>query len=1095
MAPTVTSFEYASAQVPIGGLSSAPQYVQEVVMAPQYAPTVTQEVFMAPQYAPSMVQEVVMAPQYTPTVMQEFVMAPQYAAPAPVVGYVEEVYYPSGVVQEVVMAPQYGTSTRMIPAPLVQEFMPVQPRAAMQSTSNLIGMGRLAEERYISVQDLASQGRFLQAEPEYPPGFLERFGRINIPQYQPPQPQPQPGPSPYYHGGNYNQTPAMQNMSLIVKVQRATHLANADNSFFGGGKSDPYVVLHLVDARGKDVTGAAQTTVKNDTLNPVWNEDIVFEGLDNPADYTLRMNIFDKDTFLGTGHLDWLSKDDQIGDGTIRLREIRTPERFLDQALDITANLKKKVTSKLFVSIMLTSQPYEHHTQPAPQPDPTPYAPEPQPNYPPEPQPQFNLVLKVKNATGLRNADGMFAGKSDPYVVVHLVDGNGKDVGGKPQQTTCKEDTLDPVWNEDIVFNGLEDPHAYTLRMNVFDKDTFLGSGHFDWLSKDDQLGDGKIPLNKISHTEQFLDERLKVDAKMKGKAQGMLNCSVMLTEQPYRPTHDQNAVIAAHNKPSSKPSQTGPKLNVVVKVLNAKSLRNADGMMAGVSDPYVVVHLVDTRGKDVKGVKPQQTKVIQNNLNPEWNEDIVFEGVENPQAYTVRMNVFDQDTFMGTGHLDWLSKDDQLGDGKVNLGTIRTLERFQDAELMIDANLKSKTKAKLSCSIMITSRPYTPQPPQPNQAIPSQPQQQPSGGYHQQPAKPSQPVPKKNLVVKVKNASDLRNADGMMAGVSDPYVVLHLVDGRGKEAYKAQQTSVVNDNLNPVWNEDIVFTDVENPAALSLRMNIFDQDTFMGSGHFDWLSKDDQLGDAKISLNELRSSESTWKDMTFTVAKQKVNAKLNVALMLTSQNYQPQKPSQTTTNKRGTNNFKIDAQAVIATERMQNLAQNNQPSQNILPAGSNKRPSATGGAAKTLVVKVKRATGLRNTDGMFAGKSDPYVVLHLCDAAGKDIPGIKPKQTKVINDDLNPVWNEEVTFDNLQDPRSYTLRMNVFDSDTFMGTGHLDWLSKDDALGDAKVTLSTLRNTGYGFKDMDFMIEANMKSKTQAKLYVGLSTRGEWGA
>merc|ERR1719168_442301 len=107
----------------------------------------------------------------------------------------------------------------------------------------------------------------------------------------------------------------------------------------------------------------------------------------------------------------------------------------------------------------------------------------------------------------------------------------------------------------------------------------------------------------------------------------------------------------------------------------------------------------------------------------------------------------------------------------------------------------------------------------------------------------------------------------------------------------------------------------------------------------------------------------------------------------------------------------------------------------------------------------------------MFAGKSDPYVVLHVCDAAGKDIPGVKPQQTRVINDDLNPTWNEDITFSNLQDPRSYVLRMNVFDQDTFMGTGHLDWLSKDDTLGDAKIQLSTLRNTGHGYKDMDFVI------------------------
>jgi len=33
------------------------------------------------------------------------------------------------------------------------------------------------------------------------------------------------------------------------------------------------------------------------------------------------------------------------------------------------------------------------------------------------------LVVRVKNASGLRNTDGPFAGKSDPYVILRLVDG------------------------------------------------------------------------------------------------------------------------------------------------------------------------------------------------------------------------------------------------------------------------------------------------------------------------------------------------------------------------------------------------------------------------------------------------------------------------------------------------------------------------------------------------------------------------------------------------------------------------------------------------------------------------------------------------
>ena len=50
------------------------------------------------------------------------------------------------------------------------------------------------------------------------------------------------------------------------------------------------------------------------------------------------------------------------------------------------------------------------------------------------------------------------------------------------------------------------------------------------------------------------------------------------------------------------------------VQVVSAKGLRAAD--TNGLSDPYAVVHLGD---------RTQQTRVIQENLNPEWHETFVF--------------------------------------------------------------------------------------------------------------------------------------------------------------------------------------------------------------------------------------------------------------------------------------------------------------------------------------------------------------------------------------------------------------------------------------------------------------------------------------
>lgn len=133
------------------------------------------------------------------------------------------------------------------------------------------------------------------------------------------------------------------------------------------------------------------------------------------------------------------------------------------------------------------------------------------------------MVVRVKRATGLRDTDGLFAGKSDPYVVLRLVDSRGKTVAG-PKQTSVKQDTLKPVWNEDIVFEGLDMPAAYTLRVNLFDKDTFLGTGHLDWLAADDKLRHGTVDLGTLYNSREFQDKELIVERRKFGLFTATLN-------------------------------------------------------------------------------------------------------------------------------------------------------------------------------------------------------------------------------------------------------------------------------------------------------------------------------------------------------------------------------------------------------------------------------------------------------------------------------------------------------------------------------------------------------------------------------------------
>jgi len=115
--------------------------------------------------------------------------------------------------------------------------------------------------------------------------------------------------------------------------------------------------------------------------------------------------------------------------------------------------------------------------------------------------------------------------------------------------------------------------------------------------------------------------------------------------------------------------------------------------------------------------------------------------------------------------------------------------------------------------------------------------------------------------------------------------------------------------------------------------------------------------------------------------------------------------------------------------------------------------------------IHIQKATNLVKADTF--GKSDPYVRVS---AFKTDY------QTKVIKDDLNPVWEEpcEMTFFN--DPKQ--LKFEVFDFDEGIGAG------KDDPLGDAVVNLDFSPNNS-GFEG-----ELKLNNAKKGELYVKVQAR-----
>lgn len=92
---------------------------------------------------------------------------------------------------------------------------------------------------------------------------------------------------------------------------------------------------------------------------------------------------------------------------------------------------------------------------------------------------------------------------------------------------------------------------------------------------------------------------------------------------------------------------------------------------------------------------------------------------------------------------------------------------------------------------------------------------------------------PQGKLTVTIVRANDLKNKE--LIGKSDPYTVIHI-----RPLFKVK-TKVVEDNLNPVWNETFELI-AEDKETQSLMIEVFDKD----------IGQDKKLGITKLPLNDL---------------------------------------------------------------------------------------------------------------------------------------------------------------------------------------------------------------------------------------------------
>jgi len=206
------------------------------------------------------------------------------------------------------------------------------------------------------------------------------------------------------------------------------------------------------------------------------------------------------------------------------------------------------------------------------------------------------LVVRVIQGKDLAACDSN--GLIDPYCLLTIQPDN------KRQHTSVKKKTINPVWNQSVVFDGVsvEKLHTSVLSLHVFDYDRF---------SMDDSIGETQLALCEVD-----------------------LTCKPVFWRALYHPVKDKlgELLVSLTYSPANNTLTLG--------ILQARNLAAMD--ITGKSDPYVKVWLMFGSKKVVK----KKTPVHKCTLNPTFNQTFEF-GVSRDEVRncSIDISVIDFDT------------------------------------------------------------------------------------------------------------------------------------------------------------------------------------------------------------------------------------------------------------------------------------------------------------------------------------------------------------------------------------------------------------------------------------------------------------------
>ncbi|KAM8743154.1 rabphilin-3A [Acanthopagrus schlegelii] len=238
-------------------------------------------------------------------------------------------------------------------------------------------------------------------------------------------------------------------------------------------------------------------------------------------------------------------------------------------------------------------------------------------------QENHSLHCCIVKAKGLKPMDSN--GLADPYVKLHLLPGASKS---NKLRTKTLKNTLNPVWNETLVYHGITDDEMSrkTLRLSVSDEDKF---GHNEF------IGETRVALKKLKFDQKknfsvCLERVIPVKKAVGGQARGMALYEEDLNEGEDSEERGRILVSLMYS------SQQG---RLIVGVVRCAHLAAMDSN--GYSDPFVKVCLKPDMGKKAKN----KTQIKKKTLNPEYNEEFSYEIKHGELAKkTLDISVWDYD-------------------------------------------------------------------------------------------------------------------------------------------------------------------------------------------------------------------------------------------------------------------------------------------------------------------------------------------------------------------------------------------------------------------------------------------------------------------